>query len=138
MSSSHQDPTWSPLTTSDAATHVVWAVVATGVDSPGAPVNPTSEFRTNQQVYLVCMVEGVKAEESHRLSVRWLLNGTLAQVAGAHSSALVTQNGAVSFALAYALPGAGAVKVYWDEPVADNNDVPNDNFLAQVVRFTVH
>jgi hypothetical protein len=95
------------------------------------------EFHTDQQVYLVCRVEGVNAGERHRLSVRWLLDGKLVQAAGAHSSALITQDGCVSFAMSYPASGAGVAKVYWDEPVSDGNDIPNDNFLALTRSFTV-
>lgn len=77
------------------------------------------------------------AGERHRLSVRWLLDGKLVQVAGAHSSALVMDNGTVSFSAIYPSPGAGTAGVYWDEPVGDNNDFPHDNFLAQTISFTI-
>jgi hypothetical protein len=89
-------------------------------------------------VYLVCAVEGVTAGERHRLSVRWLLDGRLVQVSGAHSSSLVMRNGNVSFSMIYPSPGTGSVGVYWDEPVGDNNDFPNDNFLVQTSSFTMH
>ena len=132
-----QDPLWAPMTASDGARYVVSAVVSTGVTPQGAPVNPTLEFHTDQQVYLVCRVEGVNAGERHRLSVRWLLDGKLVQVAAAHSSAVVTQNGVVAFAISYPAPGAGLAKVHWDEPVSDGNDIPDDNFLARTRSFTV-
>jgi hypothetical protein len=108
------------------------------VTAQGAPASHVLEFRTGQQVYLVCRVEGVTEGERHRLSVRWLLDGELAQVAGAHSSALVMDNGNVSFSMIYPSPGVGAAGVYWDEPISDNNDFPNDNFLAQTSSFTIH
>jgi hypothetical protein len=69
--------------------------------------------------------------------VRWLLDGQLAQAAGAHSSALVMEDGYISFALSYPSPGAGAAKVYWDEPVSDGNAIPNDNFLARIRNFMI-
>ena len=133
-----QDPLWSPLASSDAARHVVAVVVCAGLTPQGTPANLTREFQTGQQVYLVCTVEGITAGERHRLSVRWLLDGRLVQVAGAHSSALVMENGNVSFSITYPSSGAGVARVYWDEPVGDNNDFPNDNFLAHTRTFTIH
>jgi hypothetical protein len=132
-----QDPLWSPLVSSDAERHVVAVVVCAEVTPQGAPTNPTREFRTGQRVYLVCAIEGITAGERHQLSVRWLLDGRLVPVAGAHSSALVMENGGMSFSIAYPSQGAGAARVYWDEPVGDNNDFPNDTFLAQTSSFTI-
>ena len=61
----------------------------------------------------------------------------LVQAAGAHSSGLITQDGYASFAMSYPASGAGVAKVYWDEPVSDGNDIPNDNFLARMRSFTL-
>jgi hypothetical protein len=35
------------------------------------------------------------------------------------------------------IDGAGVARVYWDEPVGDGNDIPNDNFLTRTRSFTV-
>jgi hypothetical protein len=113
-------------------------LICAGVTSQGAPVNASREFRIGQQVYLVCSVTGIAEGVSHRLSVRWLLDRNLVQAAGAHSSALVMQNGNVSFSMIYPSPGAGGARVYWDEPIGDNNDIPNDHFLAHTADFTVN
>jgi hypothetical protein len=29
------------------------------------------------------------------------------------------------------------VKLYWDEPVGDSNEQPNDRYLAKAIAFTV-
>lgn len=125
------------MTASDGARYLISVILCAGMTAQGAPVNPTREFRTGQQIYLVCAVENVAAGERHRLSVRWLLDESLVQVAGAHSSALITQDGYVSFEISYPSPGAGSARVYWDEPVSDGNAIPNDNFLARVSNFTI-
>jgi hypothetical protein len=132
-----QDPIWNPTTASDAGRFVISVVVCAGVTSQGAPANASHEFRIGQLVYLVCGVKGTAEGVSHRLSVRWLLDGNLVEGAGAHSSALVMQSGVVVFSMIYPSSGAGIARVYWDEPVGDNNDIPNDHFLARTADFTV-
>jgi hypothetical protein len=132
-----QDPIWNPMTASDAGRFVVSVVVCAGVTSQGAPINACREFHIGQRVYLVCSVTGIAEDVSHLLSVRWLLDGYLVQAAGSHSSALVMQSGEVSFSMIYSSPGVGGASVYWDEPVADNNDIPNDHFLAHTADFTI-
>ena len=133
-----QDPIWKPTPASDAGRFVVSVVVCAGVTSQGAPVNASREFRIGQQVYLVCSVKGIAEGVSHRLSVRWLHDGNLVQAAGSHSSALVMQSGGVTFSMIYPSSGAGVARVYWDEPVGDNNDIPNDHFLAHTTDFTIN
>lgn len=110
---------------------------AFGVDPSGAPVHPASRFQVGAPVYVICSVWGVAQGQAHRLTVRWFLNNALAQVSGAYVSTLVTQDGPVSFHLSYPRPGAGMAQLSWDEPVGDNNDAPNDRFLAQTITFTI-
>jgi hypothetical protein len=127
-----------PVTTpGPQARYVQQVVTAAGVDPNGGPVRPTTRFHAQVPVYLVGVVQGVGSGESHRLSVRWLVNGALVQEAGAHASMIVTHDSSVSFSLAYPTPGAGMARLYWDEPVGDNNDAANERFLAQAISFTV-
>jgi hypothetical protein len=113
------------------------AVTAMGADRNGAPINPTSHFVVDMPIYVVCQVQGVRPGQSHRLTVRWYLQGQQARVPGAYRYATVTHDGSVSFRVTYTSAGTGLVKLYWDEPVADNNDRPNDRFLAQAIAFAV-
>ena len=138
MANHQQDATWTVRSTSGPQASFVHEVhTAADVNQQGASAHPTVRFSVHQPIYVACVVRGVKEGDAHRLSVRWLLNGALAPVAGAHSSILVTRNGPVAFTLIYPLPGDGMAKLYWDEPVGDNNDAANDAFLAQAVAFTV-
>jgi hypothetical protein len=88
-------------------------------------------------VYLVCLVQGVVPGQPHRLTIRWYLQGQLARMPGAYSYATLTQNGPLAFSVTYPAAGAGMVKLYWDEPVGDSNEQPNDRHLAQTVAFVV-
>jgi hypothetical protein len=136
--SGQQAADWTAVTTPDSrAQYVQQVVTATRVDPNGAPVQLTSRFLAKTPVYVVVTVHGVGQGEAHRLSVRWFLNGTLVAEAGAHASGIVTHDSQVSFSLTYPLPGAGRAELYWDEPVSDNNDTPNERFLAQAITFTV-
>jgi hypothetical protein len=69
--------------------------------------------------------------------VRWYINGQLARWPGSYTYATVAQDGLLSFSLPYETAGEGIVKLFWDEPVGDSNEQPNDRFLAQAVAFTV-
>lgn len=119
------------------AQFVPQVTTASGVEQSGAPLHPASRFPLGAPVYVICSVQGVAQGQPHRLTVRWFLDRVLAQVSGAHVSTLVTRNGLVSFSLLYPHPGAGMAKLYWDEPVGDNNDAPDDHYLAQAVAFTL-
>ena len=135
---SQQAAEGTPVTTpGPQARYVQQVVTAAGVDPNGGPVRPTTRFHAQEPVYLVAVVQGVGSVESHRLSVRWLVNGALVQEAGAHASMIVTHDGPVLFSLAYPTSGAGMARLYWDEPVGDNNDTSNERFLAQAISFTV-
>jgi hypothetical protein len=112
-------------------------VMAHGVTRGGAPIDPSSTFRVGSKVYLVCVVQGVVTGTSHRLTVRWYLQGRQIQIDGSYTYTTVTQNGPVFFSFSYPTAGAGMVRLYWDEPVADNSARPNDAFLAQAIIFTV-
>lgn len=124
--------------TLSASAHLVQQLVtATDVDRSGAPMHPTSRFRVDRPIYVVGMVRGVGHGETHRLSVRWFLNDTLAQAPGARSSMTVTHDGPVSFGLVYPAAGSGTARLYWDEPIGDNSDRPNEAFLIATIAFTV-
>jgi hypothetical protein len=125
------------MTPGPQSSFVPMAVTAMRVDHNGAPISPTSHFTVDVPIYVVCRVQGVRPGESHRLTVRWYLQGQQARVPGAYRYATVTHDGSVSFRVTYTSAGVGLVKLYWDEPVADNNDRPNDRFLAQAIAFTV-
>ena len=125
------------MTPGPQAPFVPVVVTATGVDQNGAPVNPTSHFAVGKPVYVVCRVQGVMPGQAHRLTIRWYVQGQLARVPGAYSYATVTQDGPISFSVTYTTAGAGLAKLYWDEPVGDSNEQPNDHFLAQAIAFTV-
>jgi hypothetical protein len=116
---------------------VPMAVTATGVDRNGAPVNPTSHVPVGRPVYVVCRVRGVLPGQPHRLTIRWYLQGQLLRSPGAYTYATVAQDGSLSFSVTYPVAGAGLVKLYWDEPVGDSNEQPNDRFLAQAIAFMV-
>jgi hypothetical protein len=125
------------VTPGPQARHVRDAVTARGVTADGAPVDPTATFHAGAPIYLVCMVEGVAPGTSHRLTIRWYLQGQQARSDGSYSYATVTEDGPVSFSVIYPAAGAGLVKLYWDEPVADNSARTNEAFLAQALAFTV-
>ncbi len=125
------------MTPGPQAPFVPVVVTATGVDQNGAPVNPTSHFAVGMPIYVVCRVQGVRSGQAHRLTIRWYLQGQLARVPGAYTYATVTRDGLVSFSVTYTSGGAGLAKLYWDEPVGDSNEQPNDHFLAQAIAFTV-
>jgi hypothetical protein len=135
----HQPATqWSPLTTpQDATKHIRQAMTAASVDEYGAPVRPATRFTVDETIYVTFLVVGIEAGEGHRVSVRWFLNGTLAQQAGALRSMIVTHDGPAYFSFTYRAPGVGKVTLYWDEPIGDNNDAPNDAFLAQSLTFSI-
>jgi hypothetical protein len=119
------------------APFVPMVVTARGVDQYGAPVNPSTHFAVRMPVYVVCRVQGVAPGQAHRLTIRWYLQGQLARMPGAYSYATVTQDGFLSFSVTYPAAGAGLAKLYWDEPVGDSNEQPNEHFLAQAIVFTV-
>ena len=138
MANHQQDATWTVRTTPGPQASFVQEVrTAADVNQQGASAHPTVRFSVHQPIYVLCVVRGVTEGDAHRLSVRWLLNGALAPVSGAHSSILVTRNGPVAFTLPYPLPGDGVAKLYWGEPIGDNNDAAHEAFLAQAVAFTV-
>lgn len=130
-------PTAARPTPGPQAPFVQQVVTAQGVDQNGRPIHPTSQFSVGTPVYVVFLVRGVMPGQPHRVSIRWLLQGQLVQVAGAHASMLVTRDGPASFSLTYPAPGLGMARLYWDEPVNDNSDVPNERFLAQAIAFTI-
>jgi hypothetical protein len=122
----------------DASRHIERVVTARGVNGQGWAVDPTTRFQVHQAIYVTFLVQDVGLGEVHRVGVRWFLNGALASVAGAHSSQLVTHSGpGYSFSLVFPAPGAAEVRLYWDEPIGDNSEAPNDAFLAQTSAFTV-
>jgi hypothetical protein len=125
------------MTPGPQAQFVQHVTTAADVDKHGLSPHPATYFSVNQSIYVIGVVQGVKPGDAHRLSVRWLLNGALAPVSGAHSSTLILRDGPFSFTLTYPLPGSGAARLYWDEPVGDNNDAANEAFLAQAVTFIV-
>jgi hypothetical protein len=135
-----QRPTtqWSPLTMPQSATkHIRQAMTAASVDEYGAPVQPAPRFTADETIYVTFLVEGSEEGEAHRVSVRWFLNGALAQQAGALRSMIVTHDGPAYFSFTYHAAGVGKVMLYWDEPVGDNNDAPNNAFLAQSLDFSI-
>jgi hypothetical protein len=125
------------VTPGPQARFVPVVVTATGVDRNGAPVNPTAHFAVGTPVYVICHVRGVLLGQSHRLTIRWYAQGQLARVPGAYASATVTYDGPLAFSVTYTSAGAGMVRLYWDEPIGDSNEQPNDHFLAQAIAFTV-
>jgi hypothetical protein len=125
------------MTPGPQAHFVPVAVTATGVDRNGAPVNPTAHFAVGVPVYVVCQVRGVQSGQAHRLTIRWYSQGQLVRSPGGYTYATVTHDGPLSFSVTYLSAGQGLVKLYWDEPVGDSNEQPNDHFLAQAIAFTV-
>ena len=125
------------VTPGPQAPFVPVVVTATAVDPNDAPVNPTTHFVVGTPIYVVCRVQGVAPGQAHRLTIRWYLQGQLARVPGAYSYATVTQDGPLSFSVTYPTAGAGLAKIYWDEPVGDSNERPNEHFLAQAIAFSV-
>ncbi len=125
------------MTPGPQAQYVSQMVTAKGVDSNDRPINLTTQFQVGQPVSLIVTVHGVTFDQSHSIAVRWLLNGALAPVAGALSRMIVTNNGPAVFSMTYPQPGTGMAMVYWDEPVSDNSDTAQEQFLAQTVEFTI-
>jgi hypothetical protein len=125
------------MTPGPQAHFVPVAATATGVDRNGAPVNPTAHFAVGAPVYVVCQVRGVLSGQAHRLTIRWYAQGQLVRSPGGYTYATVTHDGPLSFSVKYTSAGQGLVRLYWDEPVGDSNEQPNDHFLAQAIAFTV-
>ncbi len=110
---------------------------AAAVDQRGAPIHVMTRFPVQTPVYVTFTVRGLAPGEPHRLSVRWYLNDALVPVAGAHTSTLITHDGPGFFSLAYPAPGAAQARLFWDEPICDSSDTPNDDYLAQSVAFAI-
>ena len=127
-----------PVVTPGPQAHYLRDVVtARGVTQDGAPLGPTAHFLVGMPIYVVCRVEGVLPGQAHRLTVRWYLHGQLVRAPGAYRYATVTQDGPLTFQVTYPAAGEGMVRLYWDEPVSNNSDRPNDHFLAYALAFTV-
>jgi hypothetical protein len=118
------------VTSGPQARFVRDVLTARGVTASGAPIGPTDQFAIGAPVFLLCNVQGVTPGTSHRLTIRWYLQGEPARMDGAYAYATVTHNGSLNFSVMYPAAGAGEVRLYWDEPVADNSDRPNASFLA--------
>jgi F0F1-type ATP synthase membrane subunit c/vacuolar-type H+-ATPase subunit K len=130
-------PGASAVTPGPQARYLRNVVTARGVTKDNVPIDPTSTFQADMPIYLVCVVQGVTPGTSHRLTVRWYLQGQQLQVDGSYAYATLTQNGPISFSMTYPILGPGMARLYWDEPIADNSARPNESFLAQAIAFTV-
>ncbi len=110
------------------------AVAALGFDATGAPVQQGSTFDISHLIYVVARVQGVAPGETHTLTIRWYVNGQLADFPNTPYSQTVTSNGYVHFEIKLA-PGAATAKLYWDLPAADATGT--EASLAQAVNFVV-
>jgi hypothetical protein len=110
------------------------AVAALGFDTTGAPVHQSGTFDLSHLIYVVARVQGVTPGETHTLSIRWYVNGQLADLPNTPYSQTVTSDGYVHFMIKLA-PGAATAKLYWDLPTADATDA--EASLAQTVNFVV-
>jgi hypothetical protein len=132
------DDEWTLGRSRGAGKHIVRQVAsASAVDQRGAPIQVATRFPAQTPVYVTFIVRGLAPGEPHRLSVRWYLNDTLVPVAGSHTSTLITHDGPGFFSLVYPAPGAAQARLYWDEPIGDSSDTPNDDYLAQSVAFVI-
>jgi len=121
-----------------AAKYVTSATTARNVDNNFAPVDITSKFTVNSNVYVVLSVRNVPKGTQHTLSVRWFLNTIDLQLL--QSSLIkkdIVQDSNAYFALQYPQPGLGMVRVYWDRPANDSDDSSTNPYLAQTLMFAV-
>jgi hypothetical protein len=125
------------VTPGPQARYVRNVVTARGITAEGEPLDPTSTFQVGMPVYVICTVQGVAPGTSHRLTIRWYLDGQQPRVDGAYRYVTVTHAGPVFFSVTYPTSGAGLAKLYWDEPVADNSNRTDESSLAEAITFTV-
>lgn len=126
-----------PTATLAGSKYVYSAVTATRVDANYQPVNPTSQFKVNQPVYVIVRVRNAPAGP-HTLTIRWFLNGTRLQPAQSAATSVVVNapNSTVSFSYSYPSAGTGTARVYWDLP-PDTSDMQAGAWLAQNVAFVI-
>jgi hypothetical protein len=128
-------PAWAP--TPAPIPSVASMVTAKGVNATGQPVDPTSQFTTNQPVYVIVQVRNAAAGP-YTLTIRWYLNGTRVQLPSSETTSIriSAPNTNVYFTLSYPSAGRGTAKVYWGLP-PNTPDAQADAWLAQSVAFDI-
>jgi hypothetical protein len=139
-------PFWQPCsapcvtptaTAAPQAKYVQNVTTAAGVDSTiYSPINITSTFPVNSDVYVTASMRNIAPGESHTLSIRWFLGGTdLGLTSVNNLSKTITKAVNVYFSLRYPTVGLGMAKLYFDRPA---NDPDSDTaYLAATVYFTI-
>jgi hypothetical protein len=123
------------VTPGPQAQYVQYVTTATAVDSNYAPVNPTSTFLVNADVYVVASMRNLTAGQSHTLSIHWFLDGQDLQLSSGALSKTITKDSKVYFSLHYPTAGLGSAKLYFDRPI---NDPDTDTaYLAATVDFAI-
>jgi hypothetical protein len=118
------------------AKYVQNVTTATAVDSNYVPINTTSHFLVNADVYVVASVRNLTAGKSHTLSIHWFLDRQDLQLTA--SSALtktITKDSNVYFSLRYPTAGLGSAKLYFDRPSSDPD--ADTAYLAAAIDFAV-
>lgn len=93
---------------------------------------PSNDFKVGDTVYAVGTVPAVPDGQTHTLSIRWYLNGSVLPLTGGTSISVHPSTHAQRMYFSLSLPqaGAGMAKVYWDSL--------NDSDLAQTLYFSIH
>lgn len=121
------------------APSVPQVITAAGIDSRYLPIDPTTQFRAGQTVYVVFQTLNITDEKQHTVTVRWFLNGQELQLPTPESDLTVVYKGKSrgAFGLSYPVPGVGQATLCWDQPVADCARSGNDPTIAQTVTFVI-
>lgn len=114
-------------------------ITSTAVDSNYVPINPTSHFLVNANVYVVVGVRGVPKGQEHHISVRWYIQGTdVGLAANSELTKTISADSNVFFTLQYPTPGIGSARIYVDGPTNQQNLNPAaDPTLAATIDFAV-
>jgi hypothetical protein len=126
--------------------HFQGVTTATGVDTSGNAITPTSHFLVNSSAYVVATVRNITKGEKHTVSIRWYLRGQnitapptyldLGDVS--RTSRAIDSDKQVYFALTIPQPGVYIAKLYLDLPAkGDNPDAPGDKYLGATITFLV-
>ncbi len=126
--------------------HFQGVTTATGVDTSGNAITPTSHFLVNSSAYVVATVRNITKGEKHTVSIRWYLRGQNVTAPPTYldlgdvsrTSRAIDSDKQVYFALTIPQPGVYIAKLYLDLPAkGDNPDAPGDKYLGATITFLV-
>ncbi|HEY1388527.1 MAG TPA: hypothetical protein VGF38_08280 [Ktedonobacterales bacterium] len=120
-----------------AARPLSWVVTALHRQGNCSPVYPSSYFHAGDMVWVFVILK--QPARGHTISVRWFMNGDdVTPPSGDRTTLILGDNNPnACFSLQYPSPGKGSVKVYWDRPVNDAGNSPNDASLMATINFAV-